>query len=63
MVTEVKRFILEKGGTRYLGYCKNVNSSRLRLRVLICQLKGQCHAVLQLYKNLESVFASIEFQN
>ena len=26
-------------------------------------LKGQCHAIWQLYKKLEGVFASIEFQN
>ena len=26
-------------------------------------LKGQCHAIWQLNKNLEGVFASIEFQN
>jgi len=26
-------------------------------------LKGQCHAVWQLYKNLDGVFASIESQN
>ena len=26
-------------------------------------LKGQCHAIWQLYKNLEGVLASIEFQN
>jgi len=26
-------------------------------------LKGQCHAIWQLYKNLEGVFVSIEFQN
>ena len=29
----------------------------------IQRLKGQCHAIWQLYKNLEGVFASIEFQN
>ena len=32
-----------------------------RKRVTI--LKEQCHAVWQLYKNLERVFASTEFQN
>ena len=26
-------------------------------------VKGHCHAIWQLYKNLEDVFASIEFQN
>ena len=26
-------------------------------------LKGQCHAIWKLYKNLEGVFASTEFQN
>ena len=26
-------------------------------------LKGHCHAIWQLYKNLEGVFASTEFQN
>ena len=26
-------------------------------------LKGQCHAIWQLCKNLEGVFTSIEFQN
>ena len=26
-------------------------------------LKGHCHAIWQLYKKLEGVFASIEFQN
>jgi len=26
-------------------------------------LKGQCHAIWHLYKNLEGVFPSIEFQN
>ena len=27
------------------------------------ELKGHCHAIWQLYKKLEGVFASIEFQN
>ena len=27
------------------------------------KLKGHCHAIWQLYKKLEGIFASIEFQN
>ena len=27
------------------------------------ELKGHCHAIWQLYKKLEGVFASVEFQN
>ena len=30
---------------------------------VIILLKGQCHAIWQLYKILEGVFASTEFQN
>ena len=31
--------------------------------ILTCILKGHCHAIWLLFKNLEGVFASIEFQN
>ena len=30
---------------------------------LMYSLKGHCHAIWQLYKRLECIFASIEFQN
>ena len=30
-------------------------------KIEIYKLKGQCHAIWQLYKNLEGVFASTEF--
>ena len=32
-------------------------------RVWRCNLKGHCHAIWQLNKKLEGVFASTEFQN
>ena len=45
---------------------RTVNVSWHTLLWLCCYLKllkGHCHAIWQLYKKLEGVFASIEFQN
>ena len=43
---------------------KNRNSVLNRVgKSAIFVLKGQCHAIRKLYKNLEGVFASTEFQN
>jgi len=41
---------------------ESLKDLRLCSDVLTC-LKGQCHAIWHLYKNLEGVFPSIEFQN
>ena len=38
-------------------------NAALERYMLTLLLKGQCHAIWQFYKNLEGVFASIEFQN
>ena len=54
-----------KGGrknnaTTIFGLCTFHNNTEMRS---LCALKGHCHAIWQLYKRLEEVFASIEFQN
>ena len=44
---------------------KNKPKLKLKLRSLstIKYLKGYCRAIWQLYKKLEGIFASVEFQN
>ena len=38
-------------------------TAQQNMKLELYSLKGHCHAIWQLYKKLEGVFASIEFQN
>ena len=70
----IKIYVFESAGNcfepPYVNFLGGKMSATLFISLKNCRkqckgshLKGHCHAIWQLYKKLEGVFASTEFQN